>query len=143
MNLATLSLLRAPSNAPGQAMLPAVLVEVTDDGSLIADAGYDTPIRCRWLETGSGSHVALAIGDTIAVVLLTGLGWVALGRIGRYVAPVEDEHLVLKASQSVALQCGAASMTLRADGKVLIKGDDVLLHAKGTQRIRAGNVAIN
>ena len=32
---------------------------------------------------------------------------------------------------------------LRADGKVRSRGDDVLVRAKGTQRIRAGSVSIN
>ena len=41
------------------------------------------------------------------------------------------------------LRCGEASLDLRADGKVLLRGDDVLVRAKGTQRIRAGTVSIN
>ena len=51
--------------------------------------------------------------------------------------------MALQASESLSLTCGQASIELRADGKVLIRGDDVLLRAKGTQRIRAGTVSIN
>jgi hypothetical protein len=50
---------------------------------------------------------------------------------------------VLQAAHTLSLQCGLSSIDLRADGKVVIKGDDVLVRAKGTKRIRAGSVSIN
>jgi hypothetical protein len=50
---------------------------------------------------------------------------------------------VLEATEALTLRCGEASIELRADGSAIVKGEDVLLRAKGTQRIRAGNVAIN
>ena len=68
---------------------------------------------------------------------------VVLGRIGLYVAPRSEAHLSIEASESLTLKCGAASIDLRADGKVMVRGEDVLLRAKGTQRIRAGTVSIN
>jgi hypothetical protein len=43
----------------------------------------------------------------------------------------------------LSLKCGDASIDLRADGKVMIRGEDVLVRAKGTKRIRAGTVSIN
>jgi hypothetical protein len=51
--------------------------------------------------------------------------------------------MTLTATETLTLKCGEASVNLRADGQVMVKGEDVLLRAKGTQRIRAGNVAIN
>ena len=78
----------------------------------------------------------------IAVPEGSGRG-VVLGRVGRYVPPGPPKELELAATESLSLRCGEASLTLRADGKVMVKGEDVLIRAKGTQRIRAGNVAIN
>ena len=49
----------------------------------------------------------------------------------------------IDATNSLSLKCGEASIELRADGKVLIKGEDVTVRAKGTKRIRAGTVSIN
>ena len=70
---------------------------------------------------------------------------VVLGRIGALPAPGEAvvQNLVIAASETLTLRCGESSVDLRADGKLMVRGDDVLVRAKGTQRIRAGSVAIN
>jgi hypothetical protein len=75
---------------------------------------------------------------------------VIIGRIGRSIAPeagpperaVPDE-LVLEAKQSLTLRVGDGSITIRADGKILIKGKDLVSHAQRVNRIKGGSVAIN
>ena len=54
-----------------------------------------------------------------------------------------NAHLSIESVGQLTLVCGQASIDLRADGKVMIRGEDVLVRAKGTQRIRAGTVSIN
>jgi hypothetical protein len=71
-----------------------------------------------------------------------GLG-VVLGRVSRYRGQQPPEHVVVGAGKSLTLQCGQASIDLHVDGKVMIRGEDVLVRAKGTKRIRAGSVSIN
>ena len=68
---------------------------------------------------------------------------IVLGRIAAYSPAQAPAHVTLEATESLSLKCGEASVELRADGRAMVKGEDVLLRAKGTQRIRAGNVAIN
>jgi hypothetical protein len=41
------------------------------------------------------------------------------------------------------LQCGSASLTLRRDGRVLIRGAYVETHSRGVNRIKGGSVKIN
>jgi hypothetical protein len=41
------------------------------------------------------------------------------------------------------LRCGAAAITLRADGTVRITGRDITSWARRRQRIRGGSVSIN
>lgn len=120
-----------------------VLLEIAEDGTLIVDAGQGNVHRCRWLETGGNSGVLLERGDLLAATRIGSAGWVVLGRIGRYVTPSDDSKVILSAKETLSIQCGDSSLTLHADGKVLIKGEDIVLRAKGTQRIRAGTVAIN
>ena len=99
-------------------------------------------LRCEVLNPG-GAEV-LAVGDSVLVTLLAGeSGGVILGRIGSYVPPSALPRVTIDASESLSLRCGEASIDLRADGKVTIRGEDVLVRAKGTQRIRAGTVSIN
>ena len=41
------------------------------------------------------------------------------------------------------IQCGKASITLRRNGKVIIKGTQVESHSTGTNRIKGGQVRVN
>lgn len=56
---------------------------------------------------------------------------------------LDDEHLLLKAKQSITLQCGKASITLTKSGKVLLRGAYLLSRSSGVNRIKGGSVQIN
>ena len=43
----------------------------------------------------------------------------------------------------VTLKCGDGSIAMRRDGKILIKGLDLVSHAARTNRVKGGSVAIN
>jgi hypothetical protein len=62
-------------------------------------------------------------------------------------APVEavldGKRVVLEGEDEVVLRCGEASITLRRNGKVVIRGAYVETHAAGTNRIKGGSVRIN
>jgi hypothetical protein len=56
---------------------------------------------------------------------------------------VDGERIVLAARREVVLRCGKASLTLRQDGKVLLKGAHVVSRSSGPNKIRGGSVSIN
>jgi hypothetical protein len=58
-------------------------------------------------------------------------------------ARVDGKRVVLEGDQEVVLRCGDASITLRRDGKVIVRGAYVETTAKGLNRIRGGSVKIN
>jgi hypothetical protein len=70
---------------------------------------------------------------------------VILGRIGSSPSakPSVPDELVLEAGRTLSLRCGDGSVTIRADGKILLKGKDLVSHAKRTNRIKGGSIAIN
>ena len=53
------------------------------------------------------------------------------------------EVLVLEAKSSITLRVGEGSITIREDGKILIKGKDLVSHAQRMNRIKGGAVSIN
>ena len=59
------------------------------------------------------------------------------------VAVVDGKRVVLEGEDEVALRCGAASITLRRNGKIVIRGSYVESYAAGTNRIKGGSVRIN
>ena len=59
------------------------------------------------------------------------------------VAVVDGKRVVIKGYEEVVLQCGEASITLRANGKVIIRGAQIESHARGLNRIKGGGVKVN
>jgi hypothetical protein len=61
----------------------------------------------------------------------------------RLLLTVDGEPVVVEATDELVLRCGAASITLRSNGRVLIQGTHVETRAEGVNRIKGGSVQIN
>jgi hypothetical protein len=58
-------------------------------------------------------------------------------------AHVDGKRVVIEGADEVVLKCGQASITLRRNGKLIIKGTYVETHATGVNRIKGGSVQVN
>lgn len=58
-------------------------------------------------------------------------------------ALVDGRRVVLEGAEEVVLRCGEASITLRANGKIVVRGAYVETYATGVNRIKGGAVRIN
>jgi hypothetical protein len=58
-------------------------------------------------------------------------------------AVVDGRRVVLEGKDEIVLRCGEASITLRRNGRVVIRGAYVEARSKGVNRIRGGSVQIN
>jgi hypothetical protein len=58
-------------------------------------------------------------------------------------ARIDGKRVVLEGQDEVVLKCGEASITLKRDGKLILRGAYVETHAKGVNRIKGGSVKIN
>ena len=107
-------------------------------------------ICCDLLQTSEVDGLCLAPCDTVLVWLPENdeQRGVVLGRIGPIRADISKQketpdELVIEAKKNLTLKCGDGSITLRKDGKILIKGKDLVSQAKRMNRIKGGSVAIN
>lgn len=148
----------------GLQLVVGTLVSVEDDGTVYVDypgnvlgplpARLVGPVAGAPMPTGDGGPpVALAFdnGDRSRPLVL-GLvmdRWNAGAPIaavstspGREVV-VDGRTLVLNAEQELVLRCGNASIQLRRDGKLVIKGTELVSRASGTNKIKGGLVNIN
>jgi hypothetical protein len=117
---------------------------ILSEGTIIVDAGQSSPWSCDVLVTVSAFADHFVLGDTVLTVPPDSSGrGIVMGRIGLFGQARQSTRVVIDATQELTLNCGKSSINLRADGKVLIRGEDVLVRAKGTKRIRAGTVSIN
>jgi len=58
-------------------------------------------------------------------------------------ARVDGKRVVFEGQEEIVLKCGEASITLKRDGKLILRGAYVETHAKGVNRIKGGSVKIN
>ena len=144
--------------AGADAIVRAIVVQPNEDGSVLVSTGNRTFV-CDRLITGA-EPLELAPQDQVLCVVPSapdGRG-VLVGRIGlshavHATAPIAGEdpdrvdprpnELLLEARQQLTLRVGDGSITIRADGKILIKGTDLVSHAKRMNRIKGGAVSIN
>jgi hypothetical protein len=127
----------------------AEVIATQYDGSILV-AGEELgaePFRCSVLETAVGNRMRLEPGDTVLVVWDQHRRGIVIGRIGvaetnTHLGEAPDE-LVIEAKKNLTLKCGDGSITIREDGKILIKGKDLVSHAQRMNRIKGGSVSIN
>lgn len=58
-------------------------------------------------------------------------------------ATLDGKRLQFEASEQVVLKCGKGSITMQADGRVVIKGTEIVSRASGGNKIRGASVSIN
>lgn len=58
-------------------------------------------------------------------------------------ARIDGKRVVLEGKDEIVLKCGDASITLKRDGKVILRGAYIETQASGVNRIKGGSVKIN
>jgi hypothetical protein len=58
-------------------------------------------------------------------------------------ADVDGKRVVISAEREITFTCGEASLTLRKDGKILLRGRYVETYSQGVNRIKGAQVKIN
>lgn len=58
-------------------------------------------------------------------------------------AQLDGRRVVLEAEQEIVLRCGKGSLTLTADGRIVMKGVEITSRAQGVHKIRGATVNIN
>jgi hypothetical protein len=94
-----------------------------------------------------GSAVTLLVASDGRPPIITGvvqrLACDPLSRAAPTVVTLDGESLVFEAQREIVLRCGKSSLTLTRDGKVVLRGTDLLEASSGSHRIRGATVEIN
>jgi hypothetical protein len=121
-----------------------------EDAVLVASGPGEELLACDVLDAGGPQPLVIAENDTVLVVVPEGGNGrgVILGRVSapdrKRTDPKDPpDEIVLEATKGLTLKVGEGSITLREDGRILIKGRDLVSHARRLNRIRGGSVAIN
>ena len=58
-------------------------------------------------------------------------------------ALIDGKRVTIEAQEEIVLKCGSGSITIRKDGKIIIKGTHLLSRSSGPIRIKGASVNIN
>lgn len=143
------------------------IVEIDLDGRpIVRFAGAIRPVRARVAALSDCSDASSAVGASVILVFENGdpdlpiiVGFVrdtlsavrSAGARAPLEAPAEGcrsvelngRTLVLEGKDELVLRCGLGSLTIRADGQVIIKGTRLTSKASETNKIRGASVLIN
>jgi len=121
--------------------VPARLSAALDDGAL-EQAARDRQEALLLFEGGDPGRPVLVALLRSATPLLDAV--LSPPRPGvPATARVDGRRVEIEGQQEVVLRCGRASITLRRDGKVVVRGVNVVTQAEQVQKIRGGKVEIN
>ncbi len=86
-----------------------------------------------------------SVGREVALVMLGEADPLILGLIQPLVPMVEadGERLVLEAGREVVLRCGQGSITMTADGRITLRGTQILSRSDGPNRVQGASVQLN
>lgn len=56
---------------------------------------------------------------------------------------IDGERIVFDAKKEIVFRCGKGSVTIRTDGRIVIKGTDLVSRSKGTNKIKGATIKIN
>ena len=144
--------------APGSTGQAARLVSIADSGQVMAalDARPGAVIPVRIGMPLDRAALAALIERKQRVLLLSIAGddvpWlVSVERDLRADAPapvqvtavVDGKRVELRGEEEIVLTCGEASITLRRNGRIVVRGTYVETRSKGVNRIKGGSVQIN
>lgn len=147
------------------ALLGRVLA-YTPDGTLMLEVpGCDQPVRGRLAVPLTTERLSVAVAEGRPVVLVFEAGDlrkpIVVGLVEEPVAATEAEdraadqkslvveadadgrRVRVSAQDEIVLEVGEASITLRRNGRVLIRGAYVETRAGGTNRIKGAQVRVN
>jgi hypothetical protein len=133
-------------------MLRGVVTRIDEDGTVFVECdASDKALPFDQLITSAHTRPQLAPLDSVLV-------WrpeqphergVIVGRIATAAdvssaaAQQLPNELLLEARHALTLRVGDGSITIHEDGKILIKGRDLVSHAQRMNRIKGGSVSIN
>jgi len=140
------------------------IIEVTADGRVMVDFPENLgrrPVESRFVSLGSsplddkslvGTSVLIVFEDAnprLPIILGPVLERIsaAAQALSRHAIAKQSEpdggSAILEASEEVLLRCGESSLSMRKDGKIVLKGRTIVSRASRANKIRGASVAIN
>jgi hypothetical protein len=136
------------------ALVLGQIVDVSPDGKLVVDYPGNEfgPIEAGGVcqerfsgEYAAGHVVLLAFPgqDLLRPIVLGAIFDTCHALSPALRATLDHKRLVLKADREILLECGHSSVLLRSDGKIILRGVEIVSRASRSNKVRGACVKIN
>ena len=144
-----------PTPAPAVLVGELVGLRHEEPRALVVFSGLAgaVPLAARSVVDLHGAHIGAGVvlmferGEPTQPIVLGVLrgaaAWPVSPRPQQVEIDADGERLLVGAQRQLVLRCGAASITLESNGKVSIRGTQIVSEADGAHRIRGGSVQLN
>jgi hypothetical protein len=143
--------------AAGSGLLIGRLLALVDSGRtplvVYPDQAIEGALRARSVVDLHGAHVGqdVVLGferqDPARPIILGVVQgqprWPLSETPGQVTVEADGQRMVVIAERELVLRCGKASVSLRHDGRVEIRGESILTQAATANRMRGGSVELN
>ena len=142
------------------------IVHITKDGRALVDFGGNPvgPVEARSIIDGPSKHdiysqenipvlLVFENGDLTLPIIVgivretlypsTSLKEAAFSVKRPQEAILDGRKVALDAKEEIVLSCGKSSVTLRKNGKIVVKGTQIVSQASGTNKIKGASIRIN
>lgn len=137
----------------GLPLVRAKIVSLEKNGKIVVKAeNMDETIPCDFLRTHAGPLPELFTG-MLVLCICDGTSGYILGVIQPYLQPQEPirdrengqapSQLDLKAKENISLTCGASTLSMNKNGKIILRGAAITTRAAGANKIKGASVQIN
>lgn len=108
-----------------------------------------TTVDLRTNHVGRSVVLAFDAGDLCRPIVMgvvresRGEGWPLVRPPGQVEVDSDGARLVVSAVEELVLRCGASSLVLRSDGRIELRGENIVARATQVHRIQGGSVQLN
>jgi Domain of unknown function (DUF6484) len=130
-----------------------IIVDILEGGRLIVDypGNEYRPVEARCLRPECfgadyeiGTSVLLVFeGNDVHNPIVLGSVFDSCRPTGTPTRATVDDRVILRAEKEILLECGQSSVLLRSDGKIIIRGVEIMSRASRTNKVRGACVKIN
>lgn len=134
------------------------ILYIKSTGEIVVESDNGLEVSCYFLRTSAGAPPKFAPGASVLFVMDERycLGYV-LGIVEKYLPEQHklqddalslfqrenDKEIILDASERVEFRCGKSSLLMNKEGKVVLKGSDIVSRASRNNKIKGSSVRIN
>lgn len=129
---------------PGNQLGPVKARATTDVlGQLKTHSAVGTPVLVAFIDGDLKSPIIIGIIRE-ALIPTTSSEEVMSDRVtGLRDVTIDGKKIVFDATKEIILRCGKSSVTLKKDGKIIVKGTQITNRASATNKIKGASVRIN